>query len=502
MELAFVQKQYSCLKRIVHLSAAQEQTQELIIPDSMPDAVRTLICYAEPEIQGKTSRAGSLLITGNLRVSCLYADEAGSLQLLSSGLPFSVKLENADLQESTQSRIRCHVQSADSRLINSRKVLLRITVQAQADGYAPQTETTRTLDAPPACLQLKTERYETAEPVELAERAFQISEELNLPEGRPPIAKLVDYMLYPLVQEQNLVGSKAVLKGAAGLQITYLDEENTLRTLAFSVPFSQYCQLEGDYDQDETVESALLVTGVQLEPVASEPTQKLLFGTGLLAQCIVLQPQSTLLCEDAYSTKGDFQPQWQQIERTMRLDVQVLREPIRPSFPAQAAAVLDCRLYPDAQTIERTAEGVRVHVPLRADIVYTDPNGAVQAETYRTEVSCETALHENGFCEADFQLQPEGYAAVGSGTIELRYDALFHLQTFSHQTMQTLSGGTLDLTKRAQEPRPSVIIRRTKQPQTLWELARQYRTTAQAIQQANHLTQPEVDEDRLLLIPM
>ena len=84
MELAFEQKQRSCLHRTAHLSLAQEQTQELIIPDSMPDASRTLICCAEPEVQSKTNREGSLLVTGTLRTGCLYADEAGGLQLLTS----------------------------------------------------------------------------------------------------------------------------------------------------------------------------------------------------------------------------------------------------------------------------------------------------------------------------------------------------------------------------------------------------------------------------------
>ena len=96
MELAFEQKQQSCLRRTAHLSLAQEQTQELIIPDAMPDAARTLICYAEPELQSKTSRAGSLLVTGNLRASCLYADEAGGLQLLTTDVPFTLKLESSD----------------------------------------------------------------------------------------------------------------------------------------------------------------------------------------------------------------------------------------------------------------------------------------------------------------------------------------------------------------------------------------------------------------------
>ena len=246
----------------------------------------------------------------------------------------------------------------------------------------------------------------------------------------------------------------------------------------------------------------LLVTGVQLEPVASEQSQKLLFGAGLLAQCMVVQPQALTLCEDAYSTKGEFQPQWETQEHTMRLDAQTLREPVRASFPVQAAAVLDCRVYPDAQALERTDDGVTVHVPLRADLVYTDPDGAVQAETFRTEVSCHTALSENGLCEAVCTIQPEGYASVGSGAVELRYDAVFQVQTFSRQTLQNLSGGTLDLTKQQNTQRPSVVIRRMSENAALWDLARQYRTTAQSIQQANHLTQPEADAGRLLLIPM
>ena len=502
MELAFEQKQRSCLHRTAHLSLAQEQTQELIIPDSMPDASRTLICCAEPEVQSKTNREGSLLVTGTLRTCCLYADEAGGLQLLTSELPFTVKLECAELREDTQTLVRCCVRSADSRLINSRKVLLRVSVLVQADGYEPQTQSMSVLKDPPACLQLKTQTYETNAPVELSERAFQVSEELNLPDGRPQIARLVSCSLTPVVQEQGLVGSKAVLKGTANLQITYLDNENALRTLSFSVPFSQYCQMEGDYDQDETLESVLLVTGVQLEPVDTETGQKLLFGAGILAQCTVIQPQTLTLCEDAYSTRGDFQPQWQEQEYSMRLDAQTLREPIRPSFPAQASAVLDCRVYPDTMALERTADGVIVHVPLRADTVYTDADGAVQSESFRTEVSCKTALDEDCACEAVFQLQPEGYAAAGSGAVELRYDAVFQLQSFAKQKLQNLVGGTLDLTRQPRAERASVVIRRTGAQQPLWDLAKRYKTTAQAIQTANHLTQPEADAGQLLLIPM
>ena len=386
MELAFEQKQRSCLNRTAHLSLAQEQTQELIIPDSharrRPHAhlLRRAGAAEQDQPRRKSARDGQ---SARLLPLCR---RGGKLQLLTTDVPFTLKLESSDLQELTQSVVRCSVRSADSRLINSRKVLLRISVLVQADGYEPWTEEVRALTDAPACLQQKTQTYSNAVPVETAERAFQVSEELNVPEGRAKIVRLADCMLQPVVTEQNLVGSKAVMKGTANLQLTYLDEQNELRTLSLAVPFSQYCQLQGDYEQNEDVETALLVTGVQLEPVDTETGQKLLFGAGILAQCTVIQPQTLTLCEDAYSTRGDFQPQWQEQEYSMRLDAQTLREPIRPSFPAQASAVLDCRVYPDAMALERTADGVIVHVPLRADTVYTDADGAVQSESFRTEV--------------------------------------------------------------------------------------------------------------------
>ncbi len=229
------------------------------------------------------------------------------------------------------------------------------------------------------------------------------------------------------------------------------------------------------------METALLVTGVQLEPVDTETGQKLLFGAGISRSAPSSSRRRSRSARTPIPPAAIFQPQWQEQEYSMRLDAQTLREPIRPSFPAQASAVLDCRVYPDAMALERTADGVIVHVPLRADTVYTDADGAVQSESFRTEVSCKTALDEDCTCEAVFQLQPEGYAAAGSGAVELRYDAVFQLQSFAKQKLQNLVGGTLDLTRQPRAERASVVIRRTGAQQPLWDLAKRYRTTAQAI---------------------
>lgn len=501
MELVFEQQQLSSLRRTAHLSLAQAEMQEIIIPDSMPDAARALICYAQPEMQSKTVRAGSLLVTGALRAACLYAAEDGTPQLLTANLPFAAKLESPELSESAQTSAQITVRSADCRLINSRKVLLRVNVLAQADGYESETQTVSTLTDAPGCLQTKTQTYAERVPVELSERAFQMSEELELPEGRAPVDRVIDVSVQPVVTERNIVGSKAVMKGGVHLRLTYFDAEGRVQTMQLTAPFSQYCQLQTDYDGDETLGLTLCVTGVQLEPVTSGASQKLLFGAGILMQCTVCARREVSVVCDAYTTKGAFTPQWQEQTRLMRLDEQTLREPLRQTCSVPAAAVLDCRVYPDACALERADDGVTVHVPLCADLLYTDAAGAVQAERVHTEVSCHTALCETGVCEASVQLTPESYASAAGGAVELHCDALLTLETFCTQTLKTLAGGTLEPAARASQ-RPSAVICRTQTRQELWTLAKRYGTTAHAIETANHLTQPEVEAGRLLLIPM
>ena len=367
------------------------------------------------------------------------------------------------------------------------------TLSAEACAFGYRTSVYQTL---PCVIVRASLQLQPGDPNTIAQtmRALmekrKASQPLELPSAGSTFKRPVGYFAGPLIEQAGLkgqgIGGAAVSEKHAGFVVNCggATTDDIRRTM-------------------ELVQTRVLETsGVQLEPVDTETGQKLLFGAGILAQCTVIQPQTLTLCEDAYSTRGDFQPQWQEQEYSMRLDVQTLREPIRPSFPAQASAVLDCRVYPDAMALERTADGVIVHVPLRADTVYTDADGAVQSESFRTEVSCKTALDEDCACEAVFQLQPEGYAAAGSGAVELRYDAVFQLQSFAKQKLQNLVGGTLDLTRQPRAERASVVIRRTGAQQPLWDLAKRYRSTAQAIQTANHLTQPEVEAGRLLLIPM
>ena len=86
--------------------------------------------------------------------------------------------------------------------------------------------------------------------------------------------------------------------------------------------------------------------------------------------------------------------------------------------------------------------------------------------------------------------------------MEIRCTVVFTLDTMTRQGLETLCGGTLGDERLPAADRPSVILRRTDADESLWTLAKQCRTTIEAICAANGLSDESARPAGLLLIPI
>jgi hypothetical protein len=64
---------------------------------------------------------------------------------------------------------------------------------------------------------------------------------------------------------------------------------------------------------------------------------------------------------------------------------------------------------------------------------------------------------------------------------------LLELGSSAKESLRTLSGGTLEEEEKAGAERPSVVLLRSRTRQPVWNLAKKYGTTVEAIRQANRL---------------
>lgn len=502
MELVFQNKTSAFLRNTLCETRSQEQTAELIVPDSFPDCARIVVCCAQAILRGKECRQGSVSVSGAIRAGVIYMPEdEDTPRTLDAYVPFSLRIDAPAATETMQSILELRVKSADARMIHSRKVLLRVNLGCEITGFEQEMETFYTLSEQPPALQIKKQTYPLLLPVETAEKSVTLSEEVELSAGKREIERVCYYTVQPAVTEKKLIGNKAVCKGYLSCKAVYQAADGSLDSFTQQIPFSQYCQMQQDYDED-AVSILPAITGAELELLPDGMGRKLQLNASLLLQALVRSTRNVELYEDAYVTRGVFSPEWKEYALDCSLDRQQLHGTLRESFRAPVASVIDSTLYLDFPEQARTQTGVQVNAPCTVNVLYVDRDGALQGLSGRAQASCEIALSENGVCTARVLAGDDGFAAPGTDGAEVRYDVLFELSSGAKENLRSLCAGTIAEEEKKGDTRPSVIVRRAAQTQSVWEIAKRYGTTVQAIAQANELTGEQAERGQLLLIPI
>lgn len=502
MELAFQTSPLHFLRSAVQEVHFQEETAESIVPDSYPDIAAIADCYADAILRGKDCRDGSVTIAGGIKGGIFYTPEDGTYpRKLELYMPVSMKLENPALTSQAQVLCSLRVRSVDARMINSRKAMLRVSLGCEITAYEEATEELCSLQGQYPGLETKTASYEVCLPLETSEKSFVITDTLELGGSRPPIVQLYQQSCRLELSDRKLVGNKAVFKGMLHFKALYLSENETLYLHQQQIPFSQYCELQRDYD-GETVSVLPVVTGYDLELDDSSGGQQMLLSVNVLAQCVVTGKTQLQLLEDAYCTQGNLEPQWKTYDMDSCLDRQSGLETARQYLSGSLRELLDTTVYWDYPVQEQQPGQVKITVPVTIRVLGYNNQGELTALTGRTEAVQTMALSDTAFCRARAVPEGEVYTMLAADGAETRCTVSVETVCFSKNKLRTLCGGVITEQEEPDQDRPSVIIRTMQKDASLWEIAKAYGTTEAGIRAVNHLEGDRLAEDTLLLLPI
>lgn len=501
MELVFQEKQVQYLNRIVNETVLLEQTADLIVPDAVSDIERVVDAYGTAMLRSQECNAQSVSIDGMVQAGVLFVDEQGLLQQIAAQIPFSVRREFASPQENCTLQCKCALRSVDARALNSRKLLVRVGIACTVTVYAQ--ENCKCYDLPEAApnLQFKRTELPLTMPLALGEKSFTLNEELEVPSGKPAVERLLKCAFRPQVEEQKIVGDKAVFKGNLLLHALYESADGKPVCCEWNVPFSQYAQLMQELDEGE-IFTQLCLTSADVEQDTQTDCHRLLLSASLLAQCTAFGEQKISIIEDAFCTDAILTPQYRACEMVGILDRQSFRETAMAASTEPAASVVDAWMYPEEVNRQRADGKLRLEVPMNCNVMYYDEHGALQGKTLRSNVNVELALSEQGSCAVDHISNGEIYCSAGPDGLQLRVPVTMHVESSANHRLNVVSGGEITDLPTSEGRRPSVILRRTDSEEDLWELAKTFRTPMQTILEANALQGDTAPAGTMLLIPL
>lgn len=497
MELNFGKNDISCLDTALREIQNSEQTQEIKLPDGMPDIGRILAAWGQVILRGKEWRSDSVSFSGGMMVWVLYAPEDGSGErCIDAWIPFQMKWDLPDGTPEGTIRITCLPRFVDARSVSARKIMVRAGMAAMGEAFAPKTVEVFAPDSIPEGVELLRSAYPVRMPKEAGEKSFLMDEDLTLPDSAPQPEKILYYRLNPKITDKKVLSGKVVFRGNANLHVLYRSEEGRLHSWDFELPFSQYVELDGEHGSDALADFSLSPTSLELE---LDDEGHLRFKGGLVAQYLITDKQLLELIEDAYSPNRELTIQRSDLEVPAVLENR--RENIygEQTIPAEANGAADVSFLPDFPRQRRIDNGVEMELPGTFQVLYYGEDGILHSGTARWEGQYRMNADENSQITAA-PMPAESQAIPGSGQILAKADIPMELTTTTRQSIPMVTGVELGEQRQSDPNRPTLILRRAGES-SLWDIAKASNSTIDSIRKANNL-QDEPAPNQMLLIPV
>ena len=276
---------------------------ESIVPDACPDILR--ICDTEGVVclRDKVLQDGRVELSGSVRAALLYLpDGEEGIRRMEVELPFSCTLEHPALTPLCRVVALPRVQGADARLINPRKVLVRVDLAFCVQVYAPVEDDicSGVLAPEEAGVQQMSEQCDACTTVCVQEKPFTFSDEISLSGSKPEAEELLKCRAALRCSESKVIGNKLIFKGESQLQMLYRSSAGGLCTAEYELPFSQIMEITGA-GEESTCDVYVVLTGLDCA-LDSGDGRTISVSMGLLAQAVVREERTLQMLTDVYST--------------------------------------------------------------------------------------------------------------------------------------------------------------------------------------------------------
>lgn len=492
MELQFRKKSCDFVSELVSQCKEQELTDEIRLPDNLADVGRVLGAWGQVLIRGKEWRPDRVSVSGGVMVWVLYIPEnSNQPQMVEGWLPFYEQWPVAETQQDGSIVAMGHLTFCDARSVSARKLMLRAGLCLDVQVYAPCSESVYTPDQTPDNIQVQMLTHQIMLPAEAGEKNFSLEEQISVPSNFPKLQKILRYHMLPQILETKVSGGRVIFRGVCAIHVVGMDEDGQLHSFDTEVPFSQYTQLDREYEDGADAIVRPAVTNLELD-VADN--QMLSMKCGLSGQYVIRENREVEVAQDAYSTDHEIVCSRENMKLPTVMQEQTALIAARRPTSCDGVRIADAVFVPGMPELRSAESGLLLSG--RFYVLYYDKEGDLQSMTLKWEQEEQPEYDQN--LQLRCRVMPYGKtsATLGEaiGQLQLEYFST------SAQGLEMISGITIGNEIDTDHDRPAIVVRKAG-GDCLWTIAKQSGSTVDAIRSMNELS-AEPEPERILLIPI
>ncbi len=513
MQIDF-QKEHTYLSEMkMGQSASLLVEGDIIVPDIKPDIREILLTEANAVVSSYHYENGVLSFTGTANVKILYLPEEGNCpKCIETKFDFK---DNFDFPEGEglSFNVKGTTEHIEFSLINSRKMNVKLVVSVSVRAFRVQ-EKNLVCDVPASCpLKVRKKPLEIYQLLADTVRELVVSDEIEVPGAKPDVGEIIKIDAKAVKGDCKIMSSKMLLKGALSLRTLYqsLGGDDGVQSMEHEIPFSEVIDLEG-VGEDCLCHVAYQVKDLYytLKENQSGAPRLISLDVILRAEILASKTRSFSVVDDCYSVSGRAEIKRENFVLDEVLCEGVSHQTVKeilalPENAPEVGAVYRLECKPKIQEIaiengKLLAKGKLIAFVLYGSVEGEEPMYSLVGEFDFTHTVPADGATEDVFCECAVTDQNVSFVLNGGAEIELRCMLEFYTRAVKKQEISLITGCELQEEAGEEVPR-GLVIYFAQKGDTLWDIAKFYRTDMEKIIQLNQLEKEYILPGQKILIP-
>lgn len=504
MELKLARQHHEYMQLFSPAPLNCETMREHIVPDSCSDIARIVDTYGHVCITGKEFGSdGRLSVTGSVDVSVLYIPEKGNgPSVLQFRLPFQCIGDSLGGNDAEFVTVRGELHNLDTRVLNPRKILTRANMTFYPECYKRANITVGSAVQDRDDLEMLHCKRNTRFLSSVQEKEFSFREEITSPGGRG-IEQIIHWRVDVRSADCKLIGTKLVLKGSAAVSVLTRASDGTLQTLRGEYPFSHIMDGSGlqeswELDCEYQTLSVDCRIGTETDP---DDRQTVEFTVQLRVLVSACSREEVGFISDLYGTACLVRCDTEELELQEEYNRYVKRMNVRESLETAVAVkmVLDTDVACGTARIDESA--TQAEIPVWVSCLFLDEDDSMHSAKREFTVRCPLEHEAQLECKCSVRSGGDLLTGVVPDGIEVRCPLECTIDVHRRAKHISVCGGEIE-DDVPRDPAPSLVLRRIGEEETLWSVAKSYRSTVQAILAINDLQdEQQLPRHKPVLIP-
>lgn len=501
-------KETVCINQIIGRKIDNAIIEEdFVVPDIKPDILNSIntsgvVCiYKKEVLDGKLKMDGCV----NTYIMYLADEEESTVRSLNVNMDFSHTIDFSKLEMGMMTQTNVAIKTIECRVINGRKINVRAILEIELNAYS-------------------NEELEFVQQVQNINDVQLLKENLNINslfgsgntkvyakdtvmiDNIDDLAEIMKVNLEIKNKETKISYNKILIKADTIVKIMYLTGDNRICTKTSSIPVMGFIDMPNVTD-DNLCEINFEMKNILIKPNSIEE-HSIYVEAEIEVMCNVFQEKNIDIIQDLYSPSTNLIYNQRTIRGVIKKDelqelCQIRKKEIIENIDNKQ--IYDVDLSPNIINQTVLNDKIVYEGELELKIIFASSNGSGANEQiiklpFDYSINC-IGIKPQTNVNTNLEITMQDFVVMSDGSIDIKVDLNFRVGIATSQTINVIQD--INIEENRQEERYSIIIYFVKKDDTLWKIAKRFRSTVDLIVGLNGIEdEKNIQIGEQLFIPM